>query len=248
MEDKKAVSALRKAIVLLSGGLDSAVTLYIAKHRGFFCHCLIFDYGQRHKKEIESAKRIARAAACRCQVLKIDLPWKGSSLLDRKIRIPHRIAARKSKGVNIPSTYVPGRNIVFLSFAVSFAEAVGASAIFIGAHMQDYSDYPDCREDFFNAFKKIIKTGTRSGVEKEEISIQAPLISKRKSEIIKSGLRLKVPFELTWSCYRGRGKPCGRCDSCYFRAKGFAEAGIPDPLLDFRRRRPPAGRVGNSFG
>lgn len=222
---------MRKAVVLLSGGLDSAVTLYSAKKKGFDCHCLIFEYGQRHKREIESAKRIAKKAGCSYKILRIELPWKGSSLLDKKIPVPGGVNRQIGKRASIPTTYVPGRNIIFLSFALSFAEAIGAKAIFIGAHSQDYSGYPDCRKDFFRAFSKVIKRGTRSGVEAGGIKIVTPLIGKGKSQIIKLGMRLRVPFELTWSCYRGGGQPCGRCDSCYFRAKGFAEAGIPDPLL-----------------
>ena len=221
---------MKKAIVLLSGGLDSAVTLYLARKRLFSCQCLIFDYGQRHKKEIESAKRIAKSAECLHQILKIKLPWRGSSLLDKKIAIPRQMGRLTRRGRDIPTTYVPGRNIIFLSFALSFAEAVSAKAIFIGAHSQDYSGYPDCRKEFFQAFSKVIKRGTKSGFGGGGIRIFFPLINKRKSEIIKLGLRLGVPFELTWSCYQGGKQPCGRCDSCYFRSKGFVEAGIPDPL------------------
>ncbi|MGD9014965.1 MAG: 7-cyano-7-deazaguanine synthase QueC [Candidatus Omnitrophota bacterium] len=222
---------MKKAIVLLSGGLDSAVTLYLAKSEGFDCRCLIFDYGQRHKREIDSAKRIAKTASCSYKILRIKLPEQGSSLLDKKAFIIQQAGRQRTKQVDIPSTYVPGRNIIFLSFALSFAEVIGAKAIFIGAHIQDYSGYPDCRKDFFQAFSRVINRGTSSGVKGEKIKISTPLISKRKSEIIKLGIRLKVPFKLTWSCYKGGSKPCGRCDSCYFRAKGFTEAGITDPLL-----------------
>ena len=222
---------MKRAIVLLSGGLDSAVTLYLAKKRLSSCYCLIFDYGQRHKKEIDSATKIAKFASSPYKILKIKFPWKGSSLLDKKLSISKRNNETTKKQKNIPATYVPGRNIIFLSFAISFAEAVGAEAIFIGAHTQDYSGYPDCRRDFFQVFSKAVKRGTRSGIEGKGIKIRTPLIEKRKSEIIKLGIRLGVPLELTWSCYRGGERPCGRCDSCYFRAKGFAEARIPDPLL-----------------
>ncbi len=231
MAAKRVVSVCRQAIVLLSGGLDSAVTLYLAKRRGFSCHCLIFDYGQRHKKEIESAKRIAKTAGCRYKVLKIDFPWKGSSLLDKNIKIPQKSVRLNRKKEGIPSTYVPARNIIFLSFALSFAETAGARAIFIGAHAEDYSGYPDCRKDFFQAFDRLIKRGTKAGIEEKGIKIFTPLIGMRKSQIIKLGRRLGVPFELTRSCYKGGKKPCGRCDSCYFRARGFAQAGISDPLL-----------------
>ena len=223
--------ARKKAVVLLSGGLDSATILYFAKKQKFHCHCLIFDYGQRHNKEIESAKKIAKVACCPYRILKIKLPWKGSSLLGKENTIPQSASRQTSKRTKIPSTYVPGRNIILLSFALSFAEAISAKMIFIGAHTQDSPGYPDCREDFFQEFNKAIKKGTKSGVEGKGIKIYTPLINKRKSQIIKLGVRLGVPFGLTWSCYQGKDKPCGRCDSCQFRARGFAEAIIPDPLL-----------------
>jgi 7-cyano-7-deazaguanine synthase len=213
----------KKAIVLLSGGLDSATTLYIAKSEGYQCQGLVFDYGQRHKREIEAAKKISSLAKCPIKIIKIALPWKGSALLDNKIKLP---GSRVKVSSNIPVTYVPGRNIIFLSFALSFAEAISASAIFIGANALDYSGYPDCRPEFFAAFRKIVSTGTKAGVENKSIEIKTPLINKTKAEIIKLGRKLGVPFESTWSCYKGGKKPCGKCDSCYFRAKGFREAGI----------------------
>ena len=222
----------KKAIVLLSGGLDSATTLYLAKKQGFKCLCLIFDYGQRHRKEIASAKRIAQSANCAYQILKIKLPPRSSALLDKRIVVPvvtrslgHRVTG------SIPSTYVPARNIIFLSFALSYAEAIKAEAIFIGAHIQDYSGYPDCRPEFYRAFKRIIASGTKTGVQKKKLKIKTPLIRKSKAQIIRLGERLGVPFEFTWSCYRGKKEPCRKCDSCYFRAKGFGEAGIKDPLI-----------------
>jgi len=206
--------------VLLSGGLDSAVVLYFAKRQGYKCHSLIFDYGQRHIREVSFAVRIAKAAGCAYRILKIGLPWKGSALLDKKIRVPDKI----TKGV--PATYVPGRNIIFLSFALSFAETIKAQAIFIGAHAQDYSGYPDCRPEFLAAFSRMAKAGTVG-----RLNILAPLLHKNKSEIILLGRKLGVPFNLTWSCYRGDKRPCGKCDSCYYRAKGFKEAGAVDPLI-----------------
>lgn len=212
--------SVKQAVVLLSGGLDSATVLYLAKARGYLCRCLIFNYSQLHIKEIRQAGRIAKAAGCAYKILKIDFPWKGSALLDRKIKIPEKI----SRG--IPVTYVPSRNIIFLSFAASFAETIGAQSIFIGAHAQDYSGYPDCRPEFFAAFSKMVKAGTYGG-----FSILAPLLRKNKSQIILMGQKLGVPFELTWSCYRGAKTPCAKCDSCYYRAKGFKEAGLVDPLM-----------------
>jgi len=222
---------VKKAIVLLSGGLDSATTLYFARSQGYKCFCLIFDYGQRHRREIESAKKIARVSSCQAQVIKINLPWRGSSLLDKNIIIPERENEKTRKRENIPSTYVPARNIIFLSFALSYAEAIGAQAIFIGANAVDFSGYPDCRPEFYAAFNKVIAAGTKAGAEKRRTMILTPLINKSKAQIIRLGKKLGVPFELTWSCYQGARVPCGKCDSCYYRAKGFREAGIEDPLL-----------------
>jgi 7-cyano-7-deazaguanine synthase len=218
----------RKAVVLLSGGLDSATALYSAKKQGFKCYCLIFDYDQRHRKEISCARRIAQKAGCNFKIIKIGLPWKASALLDYRIRIP---AQRVKAKYNIPSTYVPARNIIFLSFGLSYAEAIGAQAVFIGAHTQDYSGYPDCRPEFFRAFGDVAACGTKSGVEKRKISIETPLIHKTKAAIVRLGRRLGVPFELTWSCYHGKANPCGTCDSCHYRAKGFKEAKLKDPLI-----------------
>lgn len=213
----------KQAVVLLSGGIDSATALYFAKKKGYRCLCLVFDYGQIHRKEIIQAVKIARASACAYKILKISFPWKGSALLDRKIKVPREIA----KGV--PVTYVPARNIVFLSFALSLAEVIKAQAIFIGAHAQDYSGYPDCRPVFFRAFVKMAKAGTLRG---KVIKILAPLLNMNKTQIINLGKKLGVPFNLTWSCYRGGIIPCGRCDSCYYRAKGFKEARLVDPLIN----------------
>ena len=223
----------KKAVVLLSGGLDSATTLYFAKAKGFQCYCLIFDYGQRHKKEIASAKKIAQRAGCAWQIIKLSLPWKGSSLLDKKLKIPEFSNSTNSinSSNSIPSTYVPARNIIFLSFALSCAEAIKASSIFIGANAIDYSGYPDCRPEFYRAFIRAVNLGTKAGVEGRGFSILTPLIKMTKAGIIKLGTRLKVPYELTWSCYQGGRKPCGKCDSCNFRARGFQEAGYRDPLL-----------------
>lgn len=217
-----------KAVVLLSGGLDSATTLYYAMDRGYACTCLIFNYGQRHNKEMKRAKAIAQKAGCADQELKISLPWQGSALLDRSREIPKGTGSSKK----IPSTYVPSRNIIFLSFASSFAEAIGAQAIFIGANAVDYSGYPDCRPEFYQAYQQALDTGTKTGVEHKRIKIYTPLIRKTKAQIIRLGNKLGVPYDLTWSCYSGGRKPCGTCDSCVLRAKGFQEARIKDPALN----------------
>lgn len=219
---------MKKAVVLLSGGLDSATILYYAKAKGFTPRCLIFEYGQRHRKEINRAKRIADHAKCRYQFMKIALPWQGSSLLDKKMRLPQREEIDAQK---IPATYVPARNIIFLSFAVSFAEAIGAKAVFIGANAVDYSGYPDCRPEFFEAYREVLAKGLKAGVEGEPIKVYTPLIHKTKAQIIKMGLKLKVPYHLTWSCYQGGQKPCGKCDSCLLRQKGFSAVGMEDLIM-----------------
>ncbi|MDD5259570.1 MAG: 7-cyano-7-deazaguanine synthase QueC [bacterium] len=224
----------KTAVVLLSGGLDSATCLYWAKKQGFDCHCLIFDYGQRHKKEIQQAVKIAKINKSPFQVVKIFFPWKGSSLLDKSLTVPVATAVRRPPSA-IPSTYVPARNTIFLSFALSFAEAIGARAIVIGANALDYSGYPDCRPGYFQAMQKMANLATKAGIEGKKIKILTPLLHKTKAQIIKLGTKLKVPYQLTWSCYRGGAKPCVICDSCILRAKGFREAKIADPaILDSR--------------
>jgi len=212
-----------KAIVLLSGGLDSSTTLYWALYHGYECYALIFDYGQRHKKELKSAVKIAKRAKVPYQIIKIKLPWKGSSLLDKNKKIPVR---KDLKG--IPSTYVPARNTIFLSFATSYAEAIGAGVILIGANAIDFSGYPDCRPSFYRAFQQVIKKGTK----KQKIKVLTPLINKTKAQIVKLALKLKVPVELTWSCYEGGKKPCGKCDSCKLRKKGFISRSVVDLAVD----------------
>jgi len=213
----------KTAVVLLSGGLDSATVLYLALAQGYKCQVLIFDYGQRHKQEVACAVKIAKASGCAYRILKIKFPWKGSALLDKKIKVPEEIIP------GVPATYVPARNIIFLSFALSLAEVIKAQAIFIGAHAQDYSGYPDCRGEFFKAFVKMSKVGI---IAKHKIQILAPLLNKNKSQIISLGRKLGLSFNLTWSCYRAGKRPCGKCDSCYYRAKGFKEAGLIDPLVN----------------
>ncbi len=216
---------MKKAIVLLSGGIDSSTTLYLARRRGYKTLCLIFNYHQRHKKEIESAKAIAKSSNSDYKLIRILLPEGKSSLLNPDISL----TSGKKK---IPSTYVPARNIIFLAYAVSYAETWGARAIFIGVNQVDYSSYPDCRESFIHTFNRMIKVGTKSVTQKrKDIKVIAPLMKLAKGEIIKLGMKLGVPYHLTWSCYEGRGSPCLKCDSCKFRDKGFQEAGVEDPLL-----------------
>ncbi|MBU1912122.1 MAG: 7-cyano-7-deazaguanine synthase QueC [Candidatus Omnitrophica bacterium] len=206
----------KKAIVLLSGGMDSAVTLFLAKKKGFKPYCLTFDYGQRHKKEILSAKKVAEAAKSEFTLLKIRLPWKNSALLDKNIKVPEN---RKFSGrADIPATYVPARNTIFLSFALSYAEAIGAKAVFIGANAIDFSGYPDCRPEYYKVFNELFK----KAIKLKDIKIITPLLYKTKEDIVKLGSRLGVNFNLTWSCYKGGRRPCGVCDACRFRSKGFA--------------------------
>jgi 7-cyano-7-deazaguanine synthase len=223
---RKPVRGAGKAVVLLSGGLDSATTLYHAGSKGYDCECLIFDYGQRHRKEIGSAKRIAKLRGVPFRIVSFRMPWKGSALLDKNMAVPKG----RRIGKNIPSTYVPSRNTIFLSFGVSFAEVIGASAVFIGANAVDYSGYPDCRPRHFRIFNELIKSGTKAGVEKKNIKVLAPLVDMTKADIIRLGKKLGVPFGQTWSCYSGNRRPCNKCDSCVIRAKGFKEAKVTDPL------------------
>jgi 7-cyano-7-deazaguanine synthase len=201
-----------KAIILLSGGLDSTTTLYYARSKGFRCFALIFDYGQRHRREIRSAVAVAKRARVPYQLLKIRFPWKGSALLDRRIKLPRN---RKMRG--IPATYVPARNLVFLSLALSYAEAIGAGTVMIGANAVDFSGYPDCRPAFYREFRR----AARQGVKAKGIKIVTPLLRLTKERIVRLGRRLGAPLELTWSCYRGGRRPCGVCDACRLRAKGF---------------------------
>ena len=227
------ISRNKKAIVLLSGGLDSATVLYLARQEGFFCHCLSFEYGQRHRKELEYAERLARKTGCPREVVSFTLPWKGSALLDSDLSLP-KYRSLQEMSQEIPSTYVPARNTLFLSFASSWAEVVGASLVLLGANALDYSGYPDCRPDFFSSFNQMIGKGTKAG--EKAIEVVAPLVHKTKAEIIQWGMTLRVPYEWTWSCYEGGDFPCGACDSCLLRAKGFKAAGFEDPLEVGSRR------------
>lgn len=217
----------KKAVVLLSGGLDSTTALYWASAQGYQPHCLIIDYGQRHRREIQSAEKIAQLKKIPYQILRCELPWGGSALLDKTEDLP-KGRSYEEMAAEIPSTYVPARNTLFLSFALSWAEAIRAEAIVIGANQLDWSGYPDCRKDFFDAFEKVVETGTKIGIEGKPIRIIAPLLKKTKADIIRLGRQLGVRFEWTWSCYQGGDTPCGECDSCRLRAKGFKEAGARD--------------------
>ena len=221
-----------KAVVLLSGGVDSATALAIARRQGYACHALSFDYGQRHRRELEAAAAVARALrAAEHRVVQIDLRGFGGSALTSDLEVPKdRTVHEKCCGV--PVTYVPARNTIFLSFALGFAEALGAADIFIGVNAIDYSGYPDCRPEYIRAFEAMANLATKMGVEGRRITIHAPLIQLTKAQIIRRGLELGVDYSLTFSCYDpapGTGRPCGRCDSCLLRAKGFREAGVPDP-------------------
>lgn len=216
----------KKAVILLSGGLDSATVFYQAKAQGYDLYALSFDYGQRHKKELSCAEKLALSSKAKWQLLKVSLPWKGSALIDKNIRISQSGASE----TKIPNTYVPSRNIIFLSYAASYAESIKASKIFIGANQIDYSGYPDCRQAFLTAFSIAIGKGTRAGVNGKRIEIEAPLINMKKKEIIIKALGLGVPFHNTWSCYKGLKFPCQKCPSCMIRKQGFYAAGIKDPL------------------
>lgn len=221
---------MKKAVILLSGGLDSATTLFWAKNKGYKCFALSFDYGQRHKREIKKAKYLAKKVNGNWVLIKFKFPRATSALLDKNIPVP-RHRAVKEIPKTIPSTYVPARNTIFLALALSYAESIKAQAIFIGANAVDFSGYPDCRPEYYRQFNKLIQLATKAGAEGKKITIFTPLLKKTKAEIIKIGSKLKVPYELTWSCYEGKEKPCGYCDSCLLRAKGFKEAGLTDPLL-----------------
>ena len=222
-----------KAIVLLSGGIDSATSAAIAKNRGFVISALTFNYGQKHAVEIESSKLLADFFDIKDHTI-IDLPvklFRSALIKDSGIDIPKNRNADLDD--DIPNTYVPARNILFLSFALSFAESVNAGNIFIGANMVDYSGYPDCREEFFRSFNEMANIGTKAGVNGQGFVIETPLIRLTKSEIIKTGLELGVDYSLTVSCYdpEPNGSACGECDSCYFRKKGFKDAGVEDPTV-----------------
>ena len=223
-----------RAVVLLSGGLDSTTTLAIARAEGYACHALSFDYGQTHARELESARRVAQALeAVDHRVLRLDLRAIGGSALTGEIAVPKgRSEAAIADG--IPVTYVPARNTIFLAHALGFAEVIGAQDIFIGVNALDYSGYPDCRPEFIEAFERLANLATKAGVEgTSRFRVHTPLIALSKAHIVLRGWELGVDFALTWSCYEPRpdGRPCGACDSCLLRAKGFAEARLVDPAV-----------------
>jgi len=220
-----------KAVVLLSGGLDSYTAAAIARSEGFELYALTIAYGQRHAREIEAARAVARALDVERHLeLPIDLRAIGGSSLTSDIDVPRD---RDVTASGIPSTYVPARNTIFLSLALGWAEVVGASDIFIGVNALDYSGYPDCRPEFVAAFERLANLATRAGVEGSAFRVHTPLITLTKAEIIRRGLALRLDYGITHSCYDPGpdGRPCGRCDSCVLRAKGFREAGVADPVL-----------------
>ncbi|MGC9163419.1 MAG: 7-cyano-7-deazaguanine synthase QueC [Thiomonas sp.] len=221
-------SAAPAAVVLLSGGMDSATVLALAREQGFLPFALSLDYGQRHRAELRAARAVAAAlGAVRHEIIALDLArFGGSALTDPTVSVP---TAGGQAG--IPSTYVPARNTVMLALALSWAEALDAQHVFYGANAVDYSGYPDCRPEYVAAFERMANLATKAAVEGRPVRIHAPIIHLSKAEIIRTGLRLGVDFALTVSCYQAdtEGRACGRCDACRLRAKGFADAGVPDP-------------------
>lgn len=223
--------ATRHAVILLSGGLDSATVLAMAKHEGFLCHALSFDYGQRHGAELDAARRVATAiGAAEHRIARLDLAQLGgSALTDQTIAVPEHATT------GIPVTYVPARNTVMLAYALAFAEVLRSSDIFIGVNAVDYSGYPDCRPEYIHAFEQMANLATKYAVEGNPIRIHAPLINFSKAEIIRRGIRLGVDYGQTVSCYQAdeTGRACGRCDSCRLRREGFVAAGVKDPTHYF---------------
>jgi len=226
-----------RAVVLLSGGLDSATTLAIARAEGYECHALSFDYGQRHVCELESAKKVAAAlGAVQHLTLRLDLRAIGGSALTADIDVP-KGRSDEAMSTGIPVTYVPARNTIFLSHALAWAEVLGAQDVFIGVNALDYSGYPDCRPEFTEAFEKLANLATQAGVEgKSRFRVHTPLIELSKAQIVARAYELNVALSLTWSCYvpEPDGRACGLCDSCLLRKKGFAEARLADPVPSAR--------------
>jgi 7-cyano-7-deazaguanine synthase len=215
----------KKAVVLVSGGLDSVTALAIAQERGFDCYALSVDYGQRHRSELDAAKRVTDAAGVPLKVLPLDLRAIGGSALTDDIDVP------ETETSGIPVTYVPARNTIMLSLALAWAEVLEANEIFIGVNAVDYSGYPDCRPEFIEAYQRMARLATKAGVEGGEMTIHTPLIDLTKAQIIRKGVELGVDYALTVSCYQadGEGRACGVCDSCRIRKEGFQAAGVPDP-------------------
>ncbi len=222
---------MKKAVVLLSGGLDSATTAAIAKSEGYELYAISFDYGQRHSRELDSARAVAKSlGAAGHLIVNFDLRSMGGSALTADIDVPLD-RENETMAEGIPVTYVPARNTIFLSFALGYAETLGAFDIFIGVSQVDYSGYPDCRSEFIQAFEKTANLATKAGVEGTgHFTIHAPLINLTKADTVKRGMELGVDYSLTWSCYQGGERACGRCDSCKLRLGGFAGAGAADPL------------------
>jgi 7-cyano-7-deazaguanine synthase len=223
---------MKRAVVLLSGGIDSTTTLAIAIAEGFEAYALSFDYGQRHHTETEAACRVADSLGVKeHRIAKIDLRVFGGSALTDDVDVPKR-RLEPEIGHGIPVTYVPARNTIFLAYALAWAEIISASDIFLGVNAIDYSGYPDCRPEFISAFERLANVATRAGVEGTQFRIHAPLISMSKSDIIRKGIELGVDFSLTHSCYdpSSDGVACGECDSCRLRLEGFREAGLTDPI------------------
>jgi 7-cyano-7-deazaguanine synthase len=216
------------SLVILSGGLDSTVCMGVAEHAGGRIVALTFDYGQRHRVELDHAAAVARHYGAEPLVVRLDASaWGGSALTDPSVDVPDADAASGQ----IPVTYVPARNLIFLSVAMGVAEARDADELYLGINALDYSGYPDCRPEFVASFAATAALATKRGVEGRPVEVRTPLVDLTKAAIVRLGLDLGAPLDLTWSCYRGGQRPCGTCDSCVLRAKGFAEAGVADPAL-----------------
>ncbi|HZR77911.1 MAG TPA: 7-cyano-7-deazaguanine synthase QueC [Chthoniobacterales bacterium] len=223
---------MKHAVVLLSGGLDSATTLAIARAQGYECYALSFDYGQRHRREIDAARKIAASLGAKeHRIVKIDNSIFSGSALTDNLEVPKE-RSEKQMGLGIPVTYVPARNTIFLAHALAWAETIPAGHIFIGANAIDYSGYPDCRPEFIALFETLANIGTKAGVEGARLQINAPLIKMSKADIVRKAIELRVDISLTHSCYDPApdGAACGKCDSCQLRLKGFHEAGVKDPI------------------
>ncbi len=223
---------MKKAVVLLSGGMDSTTTLAVAKSQGFLCHALTVSYGQRHNAELEAARRIVKAFdVVEHRLVQVDFnQWGGSALTDRAIEVPNKATA------SIPVTYVPARNTIFLALALSWAEVIDAYDLFIGINAVDYSGYPDCRPLFIETFENLANVATKKGVEGHSFKVQAPLLDLSKAEIVRLGKQLGVDFAMTVTCYQAdnNGRACGVCEACQLRRQGFLEAGLDDPTIYYR--------------